>query len=121
MKARVLKEDRTVKDAVLQVIREIFAQRQIDIEKIVFFGSRVRGDFDKDSDWDFLVIANKELEIKEKHRLIIRIKRELAKMGIPNDIIIQSKSRFDLMKNYPGHISYAANLESVEVFKYAKI
>ena len=101
----------TVRDFALQVIREIFTHRKIAIEKIILFGSRARGDYNKESDWDFLIVADKDLEFKEKHRIIIRIKRELAKLGIPNDIIIQSREKFDLMKNYPGSISYVANLE----------
>ena len=104
-------EQKRVRDTVLNVIGEIFADKKKKIEKIIFFGSRFRGDYNKDSDWDFLVISEKELPIKEKHRLVIQIKRQLAKLGIPNDIIIQSRSKFDLMKNYPGNISYAANLE----------
>ncbi len=101
----------TAKDFALQVIREIFAHREIVIEKIILFGSRARRDYNKESDWDFLIVADKGLEFKEKHRIIIQIKRELAKLGIPNDIIIQSRKKFDFMKNYPGNISYVANLE----------
>ncbi|NIM77351.1 MAG: hypothetical protein GTO20_01020 [Candidatus Aminicenantes bacterium] len=106
-------EHRIARNTALRVIRKIFAGKKIKIEKIIFFGSRARGDYNKDSDWDFLVISDQELEIKEKHRLVIQIKRQLAKLGIPNDIIIQSRSRFDWMKNYPGNICYVANLEGV--------
>jgi len=108
-------EQKNAGNNALRIIREIFAKEKIKIEKIIIFGSRARGNFKNDSDWDFLVIAGKEIAIKEKHRLIIQIKRKLAKLGIPNDIIIQSMSKFDMMKSYPGNISYAANLEGVTV------
>jgi len=101
------------KDAALRVIREYFAGKGIDIKEIIFFGSRSRGDHNEESDWDFLVIIGEELEFKEKHRIITRIKRKLAKLRIPNDIIVQSKRRFDSMKDYPGSISYVANLEGI--------
>lgn len=104
-------EQKKAKNTALHVIREIFALKKIKIEEIIFFGSRARGDHKKDSDWDFLVVSDRELAIKEKHRLIIQIKRQLAKLGIPNDIIIQSRNKFNSMKNYPGTISYVANLE----------
>ena len=108
-------EQKNARNTALRIIREIFTRKKITIEKIIIFGSRARGDFNKDSDWDFLVIADKEIAIKEKHRLIIQIKRKLAKLGIPNDIIIQSMSKFDSMKSFPGNFSYAANSEGVTV------
>jgi predicted nucleotidyltransferase len=108
-------EQKNAGKTALRIIREIFTGKKIKIEKIIIFGSRARGDFNKDSDWDFLVIADKEIAIKEKHRLIIQIKRKLAKLGIPNDIIIQSMSKFESMKIFPGNISYAANFEGVTV------
>jgi predicted nucleotidyltransferase len=108
-------EQQSARNTALRIIREIFTRKKIKIEKIIIFGSRARGDFNKDSDWDFLVIVDKEIEIKEKHRLIIQIKRKLAKLGIPNDIIIQSMSKFDSMKSFPGNISYVANFEGVTV------
>lgn len=108
-------EQQNARNTALRIIREIFTRKKIKIEKIIIFGSRARGDFNKDSDWDFLVIADKEIAIKEKHRLIIQIKRKLAKLGIPNDIIIQSMSKFDSMKSLPGNTSYAANSEGVTV------
>jgi len=97
----------------IHVIRELFTARNLKIEKIIFFGSRARGDYNNESDWDFLVIAGRELPIREKHRLIIQIKRQLAKMNIPNDIIIQSRRKFESQKNFPGTISYVANLEGL--------
>ncbi len=32
----------------------------LKVIKIILFGSRARGDFKKDSDWDLLVIVDKE-------------------------------------------------------------
>lgn len=99
----------------VHVIRDIFTDKNLKIEKIIFFGSRARGDYNDNSDWDFLVISRQELPIREKHRLIGRIKRQLAKLNIPNDIIIQSGRKFESYKNLPGNISYVANLEGMTV------
>lgn len=101
----------------LQVYFIIKSVLRVNIIKVLgFFGSRARGDYsNEESDWDFLIVVDKVLEFKEKHKIIIRVKRKLAKMGIPNDIIVQSKSRFDLLKNYPGHISYVAKFEGITI------
>lgn len=97
----------------VHVIREIFSGKNFKIEKIIFFGSRARGDYKNDSDWDFLVISKSELPIREKYRLIALIKRQLARLNIPNDIIVQSRHKFESQKNFPGNISYVANLEGI--------
>jgi uncharacterized protein len=97
----------------LHIIQDVFSVRKLKIEKIIFFGSRARGVYNNDSDWDFLVISRRELSIRERHRLIVRIKRQLAKLNIPNDIIIQSRQKFEIRKNVPGNISYAANIEGI--------
>lgn len=102
-----------INQSALHIIRDIFSVRELTIEKIIFFGSRARGDFNKDSDWDFLVISGQELPVREKHHLITQIKRQLAKLNIPNDIIIQSERAFEIQKSFPGNISYVANLEGV--------
>lgn len=36
----------------------------IDIDaQVVLFGSRARGDFNQDSDWDFLILLNQEIDV----------------------------------------------------------
>ncbi len=109
------KSDFNAKDAALTAIRENFTAKDTKIDQIIFFGSRARGDYNKNSDWDFLIVSDKTIAVKEKRRLIVVIKRKLAKLGIPNDIIIQSRSRFNSLKDFPGNISYVANVEGVPV------
>lgn len=46
-----------VKDAVLQVD---------PVAEVYFFGSRVRGDFHDESDWDFLVLTSFPADLKHK-------------------------------------------------------
>lgn len=113
MKNKTLNFQLVQREAALNVIREYFASEDLRIDRIIFFGSRARGDYTGDSDWDFFIVADNNLKFKEKHRLIKLIKRKLARLGIPNDIIVQSRERFNILKNYPGNISYIANLEGV--------
>jgi predicted nucleotidyltransferase len=106
-------DDLMEKQAALQIIQQTLSAQEILIKEIIVFGSRARGDYHKESDWDFLVVTDQDLSFKEKHQLIIQIKRRLAKSGIPNDIIIQSRTKFNTMKHHPGSISYVANLEGI--------
>jgi len=93
------------------IVRRILNENDINVTRIILFGSRARGDFDETSDWDVLVVIDRELAFPEKHSLITKIQRELAQEKIPNDIIIKSENQFREMKDLPGNISYYANSE----------
>jgi len=95
----------------VKVIKEILLKNKIKPVNIILFGSRARGEFNEESDWDFLVLIDKEIDFPEKHRMITEIRRVLAKYRIPNDIIIKSEKQFNIMKNYPGNISFYAYQE----------
>lgn len=110
-----IKNRKNAKLVALDVIRKSFSLKNINIENIIFFGSRARGDNKRDSDWDFLVVVDKELNFREKSRIIIEIKRSLARLGIPNDLLVQSRDKFNFMKSQPGNISYAANIEGISL------
>ncbi len=52
---------RLIKTTVAEVCREL----GIKVDEVILFGSRARGDFRKDSDWDILLITERELEWQE--------------------------------------------------------
>jgi len=92
----------------VEVIKEEIENKGLKVIKIILFGSRARGDAKEDSDWDFLVVVDKKLSFNQKWDIIINIKRELAKLKIPNDIIINSIEEFEERKNNVGYITYYA-------------
>ncbi len=83
-----LMNEKEIKELIKATIKKILAQFNIKLEKIILFGSRARGDYKKDSDWDCFVIVNSDLDREKKRKIIAKIKMELACFGIPNDIII---------------------------------
>jgi len=83
--------------------------------KIILFGSRVRGDYNKESDWDFYVIVDKDLDFNRRWEIILKIKRRLAEVEIPNDIIINSVNWARKYQNDVGRITYYALKEGVEI------
>ncbi|MCD6239500.1 MAG: nucleotidyltransferase domain-containing protein [Thermotogae bacterium] len=52
------------------IIMEESAKKGFKVGKIILFGSRARGDYKEDSDWDFLIIVNEELNRKEKRAIL---------------------------------------------------
>jgi len=90
-----------IKETILNVAKEY----NVEIDKIILFGSRARGDYKEDSDWDILIVTKEKLDKKTKFNLWYNIYRRLE---FPADIIIVSKDTFERFKNDYGFIySYA--------------
>ena len=81
-----------------KTIEKILQEHNVKPLKIILFGSRARGDHGKDSDWDCFVIIDKNLTRSEKRKITAEIRMELARMSIPNDVIIKSVSDFEREK-----------------------
>jgi predicted nucleotidyltransferase len=85
----------------------------LDYEKIILFGSRAKGEFSEESDYDILIIVQKSLAIEEKMRLLARLRKELAKKGIDADIIIKSSDEVEYYKDKIGSVVKTALKEGV--------
>ena len=68
------------------------------------FGSRARKDNTTESDYDFLVITKQTIDIREKRTLKSLLRKELARLKIPADILIQSEDEINTKKEITGHI-----------------
>ncbi len=109
------KSMKDIKKTVLEIINREMKGAGIGLVKVILFGSRAEGNYSEDSDWDFLVIVDKDLSFNEKWDITDRIKRKLAKMNIPNDVIIKYEESFNVMKDYAGNISYYAAQKGIEL------
>lgn len=99
----------------IEVIKEELEERSIHIVNILLFGSRARGDFDINSDWDFLIITEEEISREEKWDIILSIKRRLAKLKIPNDVLIVSVKEVKDRAKDVGDIIYYALKEGINI------
>jgi len=83
--------------------------------KVLLFGSRARGDFKENSDYDLLVIIEEELSPSDKmpYRTIIR--KNLLSHDIFSDVLIQSKTEVAKKKNLKGHIIRNIMKEGMEL------
>jgi predicted nucleotidyltransferase len=98
-------------EKVVKIIKEEIEARGLKVVKIILFGSRAKGTPKEDSDWDFLVIIDKDSDRNTKLDIIVKIKRELALLKIPNDIIINSIREFEERKENVGYMAYYASRE----------
>ncbi len=80
--------------------------------KLIIFGSYVRNQTDINSDVDFLVITDKEIENTRKES--VRIRRALRGIGMPMDILVIPEDKWVELKDEPGLI-YREALKSGKV------
>jgi predicted nucleotidyltransferase len=86
---------KTIKEQIIKSLDEM----GISIESIILFGSRARGDYNEDSDYDILIITKETFPIKEKMHIFNKVNDVLAKMLIPCDIIIKSHDEVDYFRD----------------------
>jgi predicted nucleotidyltransferase len=98
-------------EKVVKIIKEEIEARGLKVVKIILFGSRAKGTPKEDSDWDLLIIIDKDLDRNTKLETIVKIKRRLALLKIPNDIIINSIREFEERKENVGYMAYYASRE----------
>ncbi|MEO0156666.1 MAG: nucleotidyltransferase domain-containing protein [candidate division WOR-3 bacterium] len=89
-----------------KVIIEESQKFGLEVKTIFLFGSRAKGNYTKDSDWDFYVVVDKDLDFSHKRKLNAQIRMKLAELKIPNDIIIQSESAVQERKDNVGYLAY---------------
>jgi predicted nucleotidyltransferase len=107
--------DIEMKKLAVQQIHSAFSERGIVVNKTLLFGSRARGNYRVNSDWDFLVVTERELLWSEKKEIWRAISRALAKHNISADILIKSHKQFDIDTEDKGKVTYYARQEGVFV------
>jgi len=98
-----------------KIITEEIERFGLNVIKIILFGSRARGNFKKYSDWDLLVLVDKDIQPHQKREMTGEIYRLLAKLEDSYELIIKSQSSFEKKKHLIGCISYEADKEGVIV------
>lgn len=102
-----------IKQEILKCLNDI----GVEVKRIILFGSRARGEFRDDSDWDILITLEKNFVPREKRELWYMVYTSLHKChhNMPFDIIIKSEQSFEDEKTIVNTISNEAYLEGVEI------
>ncbi len=104
-----------MKEEIKKIINQVFEEKGIKVERIILFGSRARGDFKRNSDWDLLIIVSNELDLKDKRKISKEIRIKLAEIFIPCDVLIKSASEIEYYSNFIGTTTREALKEGVEI------
>ena len=77
---------------------------KIVYEKIILFGSRARGDYNKQSDLDLLIILPKIKSMREKIHLSTVLRKRFASKMIDADIVVKDTKDVEYLKDKPGSV-----------------
>ena len=83
--------------------------------EIILFGSRATGNFNENSDYDILIIINKNLHIKKRRKFAHLIRKELAKFKLPVDIIIKNVKQIKKYNQNSGYIVDEAIINGIRI------
>ncbi len=98
-----------------KVITEIANKLEIEIEKIILFGSRARGDYRKESDWDVLIVTKEKLDWRLRKDFLAEVLRKLVKLKIKTEVLIIDKDSLEEYKKWKGFVYYHALAEGIAV------
>ncbi|MCG7848461.1 MAG: nucleotidyltransferase domain-containing protein [ANME-2 cluster archaeon] len=104
------------KQEIFDKLKSTLNDLKIGYSRILMFGSRARGDFNEDSDWDFFIILKKPLDARTKKELWFDIYKKLHEFYpfISFDIVLKDAESFEEEKTIVNTISNEVYLEGIE-------
>jgi len=104
-----------VKNLLRDKINSVMKRGGVEVSRIILFGSRARGDFEKQSDWDVIVVIKNNLSIKEKMFYSKKIRESLAQVRVDCDVIIKSEEEIEQYKEMIGSVVREALKEGISI------
>ena len=99
-----------------EIITEEVEKAKYNLDKIILFGSRARGDYNEDSDYDFFIIIKEQNISKNDMKIMLRhINRRIANNNISGDVIIKSTYKYNNQKKDIGFLSYYVNTDGIKI------
>ncbi len=98
-----------------RIIQEEVERAGLRVARIFLFGSRVRGNADQRSDWDFYVVVRPAAPARQRWDIADRISERLAEVGIWADVFVQNEEAVRKRKNNPGYLTFYVLREGVEL------
>lgn len=112
----VIKETDVTIHSLTDIIREEFSKNNIPIDRLYLFGSRAQGNARSDSDYDFLVVSDSQIERLIQRRIVSEIRRRFVfDFDIDGDILVVPKALITAGFTDKGRISYYAIRDGIAV------
>jgi len=98
---------------VKEVILKVAEKYGVKVDRIILFGSRARGDFRDDSDWDILIVSETKTDRNTERRFLYECVLRLLDLDVDAELVIVSRDYYNKRKNTFGNICGTATLEGV--------
>jgi uncharacterized protein len=109
-----LYEGKTLEEWLPAVVEQIV--EQFDPVKVILFGSLARGEMGYDSDIDLLVVFD-HVEWENKRNLTVDIRRAIAGIPVPVDVIVTDVDEIDRQGHIVGTVLRPALREGTVVYE----
>lgn len=109
-----LYEGKTLEEWLPRLVERI--AEQFDPLKMILFGSLARGEMGYDSDIDLLVVFDR-VKRENKHDLTVDIRRAVARIPVPVDIIVTDVDEIDRRGHIVGTVLRPALREGTVVYE----
>jgi len=83
-------------------------------DRIILFGSRARGIYEEESDYDLLVLKR---GVKRRRNLAQKIYLNFDNIGAPVDVIVADLDKYEELKTNPFTIYYSADREGKTIYE----
>ena len=101
----------------IEQIRDIIVS-EVDPDRIILFGSRSRGDFQEDSDFDVLILK-KNLQNERKVTSHLYVEFFKRKLNISVDLIAADTNKYDQLADITGYIYKVIKKEGKVIYERA--
>lgn len=99
---------------VAEIVRRVVEIAHPD--RIILFGSHARGEADKGSDIDLLVVLP---EVASRRQAILRIREGLVPLGISVEVLVASEADYEKWSEAPSTTLYRARREGEVLYEAA--
>ena len=111
--------DRRVLGLIKQVVLEEAGKLGVRVERVILFGSRARGDYREDSDYDILVVVLSDIDRGTRRELARRVRMRLVwELRAPVDVIVTSLDKWRRYRGMVGHLFYSVEREGIPACLY---
>jgi predicted nucleotidyltransferase len=93
-------------ETIRDLVKEALAGEEYG--RLILFGSRARGDYGPDSDFDLLITMRTAVSLERKIRIFGLVRRHLARHGVDADIIVRSESEVEFLRHRAGSVVASA-------------
>ncbi len=98
-----------------RIITEEVEKADCRVERVLLFGSRARGDARADSDWDFLVVIDRNLPERQLWDISDNIRLRFVEEGFWGDVFVQPLETLLSHQADTGYLAYYALKEGAEL------